>query len=251
MPENLYETTELLSQYLLFHYGGSAEQLPYAFGPHSALNYPARCIGECVDASQLTRDSRALDLGCAVGRSTFELARICGQVLGVDYSRSFIQAATRLKVDGSLAYKYKVVGNVHRPALARIDPAIDRNRVSFEIGDAHELKNTIGVYDIVLAANLLCRLPNPRRLLHRFTTLVAPGGQLVITTPLTWLEAFTPEENWLGATPCTGDTLRLLETELNPSFSLQRTHDMPFLIREHARKYQWSVAQASIWRRKP
>jgi hypothetical protein len=26
--------------------------------------------------------------------------------------------------------------------------------------------------------------------------------------------------------------------------------DLPFLIREHARKFQWSVAEATIWRRK-
>jgi hypothetical protein len=26
--------------------------------------------------------------------------------------------------------------------------------------------------------------------------------------------------------------------------------DLPFLIREHARKFQWSVAQASLWKKR-
>jgi hypothetical protein len=30
---------------------------------------------------------------------------------------------------------------------------------------------------------------------------------------------------------------------------LESIRDLPFLLREHARKYQWSVAQASLWRR--
>ena len=33
-------------------------------------------------------------------------------------------------------------------------------------------------------------------------------------------------------------------------FDFIAAKDLPFLIREHARKYQWSVAQATIWRRK-
>ena len=32
--------------------------------------------------------------------------------------------------------------------------------------------------------------------------------------------------------------------------TLRQTLDLPFLIREHRRKYQWSVAEASLWQRK-
>jgi hypothetical protein len=30
-------------------------------------------------------------------------------------------------------------------------------------------------------------------------------------------------------------------------FKLKVKEDMPFVIREHARKYQWGCAQASVW----
>jgi hypothetical protein len=36
---------------------------------------------------------------------------------------------------------------------------------------------------------------------------------------------------------------------LEENFTLVDVRDLPFLIREHARKFQFSVAQASIWRR--
>jgi hypothetical protein len=37
---------------------------------------------------------------------------------------------------------------------------------------------------------------------------------------------------------------------LLPFFDHLRTTDLPFLIREHARKFQWSVAQATVWQRR-
>jgi hypothetical protein len=75
--------------------------------------------------------------------------------------------------------------------------------------------------------------------------LVKPGGQLFITTPFTWLDEYTPSANWLG--DGAQDSFAGLQAALGPQFALQRQWDMPFLIREHARKFQYSIAQASRW----
>jgi hypothetical protein len=40
-----------------------------------------------------------------------------------------------------------------------------------------------------------------------------------------------------------------LRERLAPAFDFHQALDLPFLIREHRRKYQWSVAEASMWRR--
>jgi hypothetical protein len=71
------------------------------------------------------------------------------------------------------------------------------------------------------------------------------GGTLVLTTPCTWLGEFTPPENWP-----TGPTLDWLRFHLDPAFSLETVRDQPFLIRETARKFQWSLAQSSVWTRR-
>ena len=249
MAENTYESDPLLNQYLLFHYGQPEDALPYTFGPREALDFPVRCVTECFDLTAIPNDVRALDLGCAVGRSSFELARYCGQVVGIDYSKKFIAAAQRLQIEGVLDYQVKQVGDIYTQVSAQVPVDIDRSRVSFETGDAHDLRPDLSSFDIVLAANLLCRLRNPRQLLDRLPELVAPGGQLVITTPQTWLEEFTPRKNWIGATPQTGDPLDALRSKLKNSFTLTKVQDLPFLLREHARKFQWCVAQATIWQR--
>lgn len=249
MDSSSYETDELLHQYLLFHYGGPGDQLPWAFGPKEALAFPVRCVSEGVDKARVLRSGRALDIGCAVGRASFELARTFDEVVGIDYSEAFVEAATNIERNGSLPYLLKETGTITRPLVATRPDGV-KGRLSFEQGDAQDLRPDLGSFDCVLAANLLCRLARPRDFLDRLPALLNPGGQLVITTPNTWLESFTAREFWIGATPGTGEPLEALTGLLAGAFEFDAAWDMPFLIREHRRKYQWSVAQASRWIRK-
>src|SRR5262245_60323632 len=117
---NIYESDKLLAEYLLFHYGTAEETLQYPFGPHSALHYATRCVSECLDSTRLHAESRALDLGCAVGRSSFELARHCVSVVGIDFSRNFIAAAQELQRCGELAYWRADEGDLRTPLIARV-----------------------------------------------------------------------------------------------------------------------------------
>lgn len=245
MPENPYESDELLQQYLVFHYGTADQQFPYAFGGADAVDFPRRCAATGPNWSSLPGRVRALDLGCAVGRSTFELARHCVEVVGVDFSQAFIDAARRMRATGKHAATRLDEGSATTQLELGLDPVIDRERTRFEQGDAQSIRGDIGQFDLVLACNLICRLPEPMRLLRRLPELVRPGGQVFITTPFTWLEAYTPRANWLG--DGAGDSFAGLTEALRPAFELESHWDIPFLIREHARKFQYSVAQASRW----
>ena len=250
---NIYETDRLLAEYLLFHYGEDAEVLPWPDGPRAALQYPVRCVAECFDLSLLPAGARALDLGCAVGRSAFELARHCAEVIGVDFSQRFITTAQDLRDNGTVNYLRRDEGELSTPLTARVPADITRTRVHFETGDAMGLRPGLGPFDAVLMANLIDRLQDPRRCLERLPGLVKPGGQLVITSPYTWLEEFTPAENWLGGFASGGEhvlTRAGLIFSLSEAFELVAVKDLPFLIREHARKFQWSVAEATIWHRR-
>lgn len=242
-----------MSEYLLFHYGTAAETLPFEGGPVSGLGYPIRCVTECVDASLLSAGARALDLGCAVGRSSFELARMCEQVVGIDYSNSFVAAAEKVRSRGSLSYKRRDEGDLHTSLVALRPEGVSPERVSFEQGDAMQLREDLGQFDVVLLANLIDRLSEPVACLDSLAALVRNGGQLVVTSPYTWMEEYTPRSKWLGGVQNQArsqTTLEGLGGVLERHFELIRTKDLPFLIREHARKYQWSMAQASIWRRR-
>jgi len=241
---NIYETKRLLDEYLLFHYASEAETLPAGAvaGQAEALNFAVRTVVENVSARER---ERALDLGCAVGRSTFALSAFCDAVVGIDFSRVFIEAARQIRDDGAMAYDRREEGHRCTPLVARRPVDSRPERIDFEVGDAGDLRSDLGDFEVVHAANLICRLPEPERLLARLPSLVRPHGTLVLTTPCTWLGEFTPPERWP-----TGPTLDWLRQHFDPAFTLAAVRDQPFLIRETARKFQWSIAQASVWTRR-
>jgi putative 4-mercaptohistidine N1-methyltranferase len=253
MAENYYDSERGLSEYLLFHYGSTEPLLPPGWAEAGALEFPARCVSQCLDAARLPSKARALDLGCAVGRATFELARHCTEVIGIDFSKQFIDLANRLRQRGSLRFRSFEEGELTRARCAVVPPEIDRQRVTFEVGDATKLRPDLGEFDVVLAANLIDRLDVPLRCLQRLPRLLRPGGQLILASPYTWLANYTPRKNWLGGfvrgarTVKTFDALRRI---LAPHFKLTRRLDLPFLLREHARKYQLGISEASVWVRR-
>ena len=250
---NFYESERALSEYLLFHYCLDAEMAPAGISLAGAFDFPARCVSECVDVSRLPARARALDLGCAVGRASFELARRCSEVIAIDYSERFIKVACHLQCNGSLLFGCIEEGGLSRPCQAVISAEIDRRRVLFERGDALDLRPGLGAFDVLLMANLLDRLREPMKCLDQLPALLQPGGQLIITSPYTWSEEFTPRKNWLGGFERRGEKVRTLDTLkalLAPNFEFSFAQDMPFLIREHARKFQLCVAEASSWIRR-
>lgn len=252
MTGNYYDTDTALSEYLLFHYGGLDEKRVPAFLT-DALRFPVHCVTQCLDDVRLPRHAQALDLGCAVGRSSFELARRCARVVGIDYSAAFIRVANHLRDNGSFNFSYVDEGELTKVHTAFVPPAIDRKRVTFEQGDATQLRPDLGQFDVVLAANLIDRVNNPAQFLAQLPAFIKTGGALVITSPYTWLANYTPRENWLGGFVRNGQAVHTFDTLkkiLGANFELTHRQDLPFVIREHGRKFQLGFAEATCWKRK-
>lgn len=253
---SVYESARAVDEYLLMHYGPPGLVMPHEFGPRSALGFPARCAALCAAHCPPASRRSALDVGCAVGGASFELARSFGAVTGVDFSDAFVSAATRLARGERLPATAREEGDLSTwfVAAAPVD-AEARGRVAFAQGDAcAPLPPPLaGPYDAVLAANLLCRLPNPDAFLAQLPALVAPGGVAVLVSPFSWLQEYTPKDRWLGGTVVGGeavDSAQALGARMRKlGFGLVEAREEAFLIREHARKYQYGVSNATVWRR--
>jgi putative 4-mercaptohistidine N1-methyltranferase len=243
---DIYETDQLLAEYLLFHFGTEEEILPcqqsWPQGMREALDFAVRT------PSHFSKNlvGRGLDLGCAVGRSAFEMSRYCREVVGIDFSHGFIRAAQAICDGESVGYDRREEASLVTRLYAVAKVPAPTSRVIFQQGDAMDLPAELGSFDRVHAANLLCRLPEPERLLSRLPSLVKAGGELVLATPCTWLENFTPRENWPSA-----GTLNWLKDKLEQDFNFVLETDEPFLIRETARKFQWTRSLVTVWKRKP
>ncbi len=252
-----YETDALVNQYLLFHWGSEAEQRDTGISQnigHPSVPPFMTTMAKLV-AEYASSHGSVLDLGCAVGRASVELSRHFQRVVGLDYSEAFIRTARDLLEQGSLRYQRQESGRHWTELLATVPEDVDRSRIQFVQGDAGDLDaaglGQPGQFDAVLLSNLLCRLPDPTACLAQFVgdhSPVTENGILVLASPNSWLEQYTHPEDFLDA-PDSESALDKLGKLLS-EYELLHHQDLPFMIREHRRKYEYVVSQVSIWRRR-
>lgn len=247
VSQAMYETDSAVSQYCEAHYGSDY---------YNVANFPETCAKLALGYMADRPKKKALDLGCAVGRSTFELARAFDVVNGLDFSARFIRIAFQMKEKGVIRYELPDEGDIvsyHEKRLEEFGLEPFRNKVEFFQGDASNLKSQFTGYDLILAANLIDRLYDPVKFLTTIHTRLNRNGLLVLTSPYTWLEEFTDKTNWVGGIRKDGEpypTLEGLKALLSAHFKMvDNPRDIEFVIRETRRKFQHTVAQMTVWKK--
>ena len=246
-PNIYYESDKQLSEYAEFHYGDEY---------YGVANFPKALAQIAIAAMAGKPAHTALDLGCATGRATLELARHFDHVTGVDFSARFINLGVQLASRGSIRYMLADEGELVSYKTRRLaDMGLEsvRNKVDFLQGDACNLKPVLSGYDFILAANLIDRLYNPAQFLRSIQERLNTGGILMLTSPYTWLEEHTRREDWIGGFKKDGEsytTLDGLKAVLGQHFRLvQAPQDVPFVIRETRRKFQHTLSEVTLWER--
>ncbi|MCW8896009.1 MAG: 5-histidylcysteine sulfoxide synthase [Sulfurimonas sp.] len=243
---DIYESDELVSQYCEFQYGDEN------FGVE---NFAIACAKIAAKFTQNTK--KALDLGCATGRATFELAKTFDEVEGIDFSVRFVQVGSKLKNEGYVAFHTYEEGELFtnkKVTIEKLGYENQKDKVSFWQGDACNLKPNFNSYDLVIATNLIDRLYNPRLFLDTVDERLNEDGVLILTSPYTWQESSTKKELWLGGYIDENGkevkTLDTLKNILSNKFELLHVQDLEFVIKETKRKYQHTISEVSVWKKK-
>ncbi len=243
---NVYESDEQISQYCHFGWGESY------FGVE---NFPKTCALLAIEYMKNKATKRALDVGCAIGRSSFELAKVFDEVVGVDFSTRFIRHASTLQQGKTLHYSIKKEGDLvdhYEINLKNFNLHDIKDKVSFWQADACNLKPIYKNFDLIFAGNLIDRLYDPKKFLTSLHDRINQGGLLILTSPYTWQEESTPKDKWLGGFKKDGEnytTLNALHDILDEHFKLIHLKDIEFVIRESERKFQHTISQMSVWER--
>ena len=146
-----------------------------------------------------------LELGCAVGRSSLELAsRGTGLVLGVDVNLAMLRVAARALREGVVRYPRRRGGIVYERREFPVHFA-ESDRVDFWACDATALPFADATFGAALALNTLDSVPAPLRLLQDTGRVLRPGGSLMLAAPYEWVAGVTPIESWLGGHSARGD----------------------------------------------
>ena len=246
-PNAYYESDRQMSEYAEFHYGDSY---------FNVANFPKAMAELAIAAMGDQPAETALDLGCASGRATFELARHFAHVTGIDFSARFVGQGAEMAEQGILRYTLTDEGELvsyKSSSLADLQLAEYASKVAFYQGDACNLKPQFSGYDLVLAVNLIDRLYNPASFLETVHERLKLGGKLVLASPYTWLEEHTPRAQWVGGFKKDGEnytTLDGLQDLLGKHFrQVGEPQKVEFVIRETRHKFQHSYSEASVWER--
>lgn len=247
----MYDCDDVVGQYLDFH-----------FGPGS--DYPAACAAHCVEAARQLKVplNRALEVGGGPGRAALELAKSFGHVDGGDYSQSFTELGQKLCAGEELQWRVPVDGterkwlerSISAESLGLAEASAKTHLTQL---DAHNLPAELKGYDLICGFNLVDRLAEPKKFLLEAKERLNVGGLLVISSPYTWLEQFTPKENWLGGFkygdndgPTSYEGIK--ELLVSEGFvEAKKPIDVQFQIDELAngRKSQQTQAQMTFWKR--
>lgn len=235
----------LVDAYMEFHYGQFAR---------NPANAPAWADNEgywkTVVESAGSPSGMALDLGCSVGRFSFELAKCAKLVVGLDIRLGALRQAAKLQREGKASYGRRFGGKGRESVeLEYVAP----ENVLFTAGDALDPPFAAGSFDFAAAMNLLDNVPFPLVLLGQMDALLRPGGALVLGSPYEWRADICDPVEWLeveGLGPA--ETLRrTLDGRLFPGtgFSYDIEKDVPkvgWSMRNHDRF--WSHFESHVAR---
>jgi len=244
-----YELLSTRDEYLALHFPGD-DPLADVLGAHAPPleeRYPF-AVRRLWPASPR---GEALDVGAACGRITFDLAADHAAAWGVDLSHSLVAAAREVQATGRARYRTAVEGDLSRAWDVAVKTAPNAR---FAVADALDLPFRDGRFATVVALNLVDRVPDPVRALDELARVTAPRGTLLVGSPYTWLDSFTPKRRWLGGfarddVPIRGaDAVR---AHLAPAFDFVREAQLPFFIAHHARSGQLGLAHIQTFVRKP
>ncbi len=160
----------------------------------------------------------SLDLGCSVGRHTFELAEMSDTTLGIDLRLSSLKLAVIRQIEHD-------VTNILFIAADALDPPL-----------------IAGMFDHASALNLLDNVRYPLTLMGQMNALLKPDGQMLLATPYAWQENITPSEEWLTPDDVIGALRGSTLPQCGFSYNILAEEDQGWTLRNNERQYSHYIS---------
>ena len=186
-----------LSLYAHAHFSDWAGQGPSALAAIAEQAMAALPSTDASGAGDPKDDGPAVDLGCSVGRGTWELA-VDRPALGLDLNFSMLRLAQHLMVEGRATYPSRRIGLAYDWIDVTLPDTAAARQVDFWAVDVMTLPFRPGTFGRATAINLVDCIAGPANMLHEAARVLAPGAGAVFTTPYDWAETATEKVQWMG-----------------------------------------------------
>jgi SAM-dependent methyltransferase/uncharacterized protein YbaR (Trm112 family) len=176
-----------------------------------------------------------LDLGCSVGRFTFELAKKSKLAVGLDSKYVSVHQACMLqRSKGKIKFTQKTRTLASQEVTGKFDAS---QNVFFLVGDALDPPFRMESFELVFALNLVDSIRVPLILLGQMDALLKPEGTLIIGSPYCWNPQTTDPVEWLETETADGhQTVKeILEGKT------QKQCDFKYKIEKEIRNLPWTL----------
>lgn len=231
-----YNSWGMLSSYLWSHYG------EFFNDPDATDAY--RLWSSCFIESQ----GYALDIGCAVGRLSFDLSKTHAHVIGIDTSLSFITQARALLRQKRLSFDLVTEGLITENRTCDLDSGWNYDGVEFIVADALALPFPNRFFATVASVNILEKVSRPlHHLLDVNRVLRAQRSMFVFADPFSWDEGVCSPELWLGGTDNGKHSGRGMDNITDFFLGKDGLFDPPFEILDKG-KVLWKIRKTeNLW----
>ena len=225
---------EHLSIYLDAHWGDRADPPPDGPG----AGFGARALVDKIAARAADRVAFAVELGCSTGRIVAELARGADRVAGLDLQLGAVRRARRILDGGRVEYARRAIGRRYtRATIAAGDRTVPADRRLLVCGDALDPPLIPGMFDRVVALNLVDSVASPRQLLSVIDGLCAPGGEVIVSSPYAWQSTVLADAERLGGSDPASDLAAIFRngSGLGARYRIEDEAELPWVLRRDAR----------------
>ena len=233
-----YNSDTMLSAYMWSHFSDlfNDPEATSAYGKWAALLGKERKVGY------------ALDIGCAVGRLSFELSTTHSHVVGIDTSLSFIRKARKIKTTGALSFDLIIEGLITEGRSCSLEGRYPYDRIEFVVADALALPFRPGLFSTVTSINILEKVPSPlKHLMDVNRVMKEENGVFVFSDPFSWDESVSAPEHWLSAGKNSNGHLRGMESMTAYFQGKDHVFNPPMAIREKG-KVSWKIRKTeNLW----
>jgi SAM-dependent methyltransferase/uncharacterized protein YbaR (Trm112 family) len=203
------------------------------------------------------RNGYALDIGCAVGRLSFEMSKTYSHVIGIDTSKTFIEKARELMIKKRLDFDLIIEGNIAERRSCDLDGQWKYDNTEFIVADALALPFQKGFFSTVSSVNILEKVPEPLlHLVEANRVLREKDSMFLFSDPFSWDESVMDSELWLGGKSDgqyrgrgMGNIHRILsdgDGVFDPPLEIIETKDIAWKIRKTANLWEHINSQSVV-----
>jgi len=169
-----------------------------------------------------------VELGCSVGGTL--AVHPADRLVGIELGLGPARRARRLLAGERVEYLRRITGRHYEVAVAE---GIARP-ATVVCGDALDPPLVPGVFDRVVALNLLDSVASPRQLLSVIDALARPGGEIIMACPYQWV---TPDSERIGGADPAADLVAILRdgAGLRAAYTIVDEAELDWTLRRDAR----------------